>query len=93
VLAAAPPSERAELVSFMCIRGAQPATVLPHLEPLLTSSDPNVTCFLGGLALWLRSPKAQAFLRAVLPRVLDPELRADLVEALGDKLPSFWAER
>jgi hypothetical protein len=66
--------------------------VAPHLESLLTSSDAHVTSALVGVALWLKSPKAHALLRAVLPRVVDAELRADIEEELGEPVAPFWAE-
>jgi hypothetical protein len=74
------------------VRGAPFALVAPHLESLLTSSDAQVTSALVGVALWLKSPKAHALLRAVLPRVVDAELRADIEEELGEPVTPFWAE-
>jgi hypothetical protein len=92
VLAGAPPPQRAALVFAMCVRGAPFSLVAPHLEGLLTSSDACVTSALVGVALWLKTPKAHALLRAVLPRVVDAELRADIEEELGEAVAPFWAE-
>jgi hypothetical protein len=92
VLAAAPPQQRAALVFAMCVRGAPLGAVALHLESLLTSSDARVTSALVGVALWLKSTKAHALLRAVLPRVVDAELRADIEEELGEPVTPFWAE-
>ena len=50
---------------------------------LLVSSDPNVSGALIGMAVWLKSSKARALLRSVLPRVVDLELRADIEEGLA----------
>ena len=79
----AAPLQRAELVHAMCMHGAPLAVVGKHLDELLISSDPSVSGALVGAALWLKSPKARALLRAALPRVLDLELRADIEEALA----------
>jgi len=92
VLANAPPAQRAALVFAMCVRGAPFALVAAHLESLLTSSDARVTSALVGVALWLKSPKAHALLRTILPRVVDAELRADIEEELGEPVTPFWAE-
>jgi hypothetical protein len=51
-----------------------------------------VTVTLVGVGLWLKTPKARALLRAVLPRVVDFELRSDLEEALGTAPAPYWAE-
>jgi hypothetical protein len=93
VLASAPPPERAELLSVMCVHGATFAAVAPHLEPLLTSSDPGVTERMQGVVAWLKSPKLVPLLRQALPRVVDAELRAEIAERLGDVPASYWAER
>jgi len=92
VLDSAAACERAELVHAMCMRGATLAVVGPQLEELLVSTDPSVTRALVGVALWLKSPKSRALLRAVLPRVVDVELRADIEEALGSVPTPYWAE-
>jgi hypothetical protein len=83
VLAAAAPMQRAELVLVMCVRGAPLSAVAPHLEELLVSADPGVSGALIGISTWLRSSKARALLRSLLPRVVDAELRADIEEGLG----------
>jgi hypothetical protein len=93
VLASAPAPERAELLSVMCVRGAPFAAVAPHLEPLLTSSDPYVTEQMHGVLAWLKSPKLEPLLRQLLSRVVDAELRAEIEEQLGETPPSYWAER
>jgi hypothetical protein len=86
------PAYRAELVYAVCVHGAPFSLVAPHLEALLVSADPNVTGCLTGVAVWLKSPKARAFLRDLLPRVVDGELSADIEDALGTVPASFWAE-
>ena len=93
VLASAPPPERAELLSVMCVRGAPFASVAAHLEPLLTSSDPYVTEQMQGLLAWLKSPKLAPLLRQILSRVVDAELRSEIEEMLGEIPASYWAER
>jgi hypothetical protein len=65
------------------MRGAPLALIGPQLEELLVSSDPDVSGTLIGVAVWLRSPRARALLRSVLPRVVDLELRADIEEGLA----------
>ena len=75
----------------MCVRGAPFALVAPHLEPLLTSSDARVTQTMQGVVSWLKSPKLEALLRQVLPRVVDAELRSEIEEHLGEQPPSYWA--
>jgi hypothetical protein len=92
LLARAPLQQRAGLVFAMCVRGAPFSVVAPHLESLLTSSDACVTGSLVGVAIWLKSPKAHALLRSLLPRVVDAELRADIEEELGEPGAPFWAE-
>ncbi len=92
VLDLAAPPERAELVYAMCVCGAPHAVVARHLEELLVSADPNVTSSLVGVALWLKSPKARTLLRAVLPRICDVELRADIEDVLGTGPAPYWAE-
>ncbi|MCL2450780.1 MAG: hypothetical protein FWD17_17700, partial [Polyangiaceae bacterium] len=92
VLAAAAPVDRAELIYAMCVHGAPLAVAGQHLQELMTASDPEVTRALVGVAAWLRSPKARALLRDVLPRVVDFELRADVEEALGTGPAPYWAE-
>ena len=92
VLAGAPPPERAELLVSMCVHGAPFAAIACHLESLLTSGDLRVTAQLVGVTSWLRSPKARAMLRQVLPRIVDPELRADVEEQLGEVPEPYWAE-
>jgi hypothetical protein len=83
VLATAAAPQRAELVHAMCMHGAPFAVVATHLDELLVSSDPNVTGALIGIAVWLKSSKARALLRALLPRVVDLELRTDIEDALA----------
>jgi hypothetical protein len=92
ILASVSPPRRAGLVFAMCARGAPFSVVAPHLENLLTSQDIRVTRALLGIALWLKSPKAHALFRAVLPRVVDLELRADIEEELGGAVAPFWAD-
>ncbi|MGH7271388.1 MAG: hypothetical protein ACREJ3_13245, partial [Polyangiaceae bacterium] len=83
VLDSAGSPQRAELVFEMCIHGAPLAVVLPHLQELLVSPDPSVTGQLVGVAIWLKSPRARAVLRAALPRMVDVDLREDVEESLG----------
>jgi len=83
-------AQRAELLYAMSVRGASIALIAPYLEALLVSPDPVVTGALAGIAVWLKSPKARAFLRSVLPRVVDVELSADIEDALGAPGTPFW---
>ena len=92
VLPAAPPLERAELIHAMCIQGAPLGQVAVHLPALLESSDIGVTRALIGVARWMKSSKGKALLRSALPRVVDPELRADIEEELGTLDEPYWVE-
>jgi hypothetical protein len=83
VLASAAAPERAELVHAMCMHGAPFAVVGTQLEELLVSADPNVSGALVGIAVWLKSSRARALLRSVLPRIVDLELRTDIEDALA----------
>ncbi len=83
VLTAAAAPQRAELVHAMCMHGAPFALVGPHLEELLVSPDPNVSGPLVGIGVWLKSSKARALLRSLLPRVVDLDLRSDIEDALA----------
>jgi len=83
-------AQRADLVYAMSVRGAPIALVAPYLEDLLLSADPEVTGALSGIAVWLKSPRARALLRSLLPRVVDAELRADIEDTLGSVAVPFW---
>ena len=82
--------QRAEVLYAMSVRGAPITLLAPYLEELLVSPDPTVTGALAGIAAWLRSSRARAFLRSVLPRVIDAELSADIEDALGAPSVPFW---
>ncbi|HEX8794766.1 MAG TPA: hypothetical protein VF765_27655 [Polyangiaceae bacterium] len=92
VLAGAPPSHRADLIVALCVRGAPFAVIEPYLEPLLTSADPYVTQTLSGIPAWMRSPKARALYRRILPRIVDEELRGEIQELLGEAPAPYWNE-
>lgn len=92
VLASAPGPERAELLVSMCVNGAPFSVLAEHLESLFTSGDSRVTMQLVGITSWLKSSKAHTMLRQLLPRVVDPELRADIEEQLGEVPEPYWAE-
>ena len=91
LLQAAPPAERASLIYAMCVHGASLSLVGEPLAELLASHDPEVTRSLLGLSAWLTSSRGRSLLRSALPRVVDPELRADIEDALGmARLGSSW---
>lgn len=92
VLAGAPPTNRADLIVSLCVRGAPFAVIEPYLEPLLTSADPYVTQTLSGIPGWLKSPKARALYKRILPRVVDEELRGEIQELLGEAPAPYWNE-
>jgi hypothetical protein len=92
VLTNAPPPERAELFVSMCVHSAPFSALAEHLESLFTSGDLRVTTQLMGITGWLKSAKAHAMLRQLLPRVVDPDLRADIEEQLGEVPEPYWAE-
>jgi hypothetical protein len=83
---------RARLVAALCMHDVPIAMVRPYLEALFVSSDPRVTVEMTGVASTLKSARTQAWLRALLPRVVDPELAADIEESLGGVVTSFWQE-
>ncbi len=92
ILESSMPAHRAELVYAMCAHGAPLASLARHLEELLVSPDPEVACALVGVSAWLTSPKGRALLRAVAPRIVDFELRADVEESVGAVSAPYWAE-
>jgi hypothetical protein len=92
VLAGAAPAKRAELVQAMCVHGASLTVLTPHLEQLMPSSDPMVTQALLGVPSWLKGPKAHALLRALLPRVVDEELKSEIEQELGAQPAPFWVD-
>jgi hypothetical protein len=92
VLGAATPVKRAELVQAMCVHGASLSVLAPHLEELLVSSDASVTQSLLGVPAWLKSSRAHTLLRAVLPRVIDEELRGEIEEELGAQPAPYWVD-
>jgi hypothetical protein len=92
VLSSAAPVKRAELVLAMCIHGASLSLLAPHLEELMTSTDPAVTQSLLGVPAWLKSPRAHALLRSVLPRVVDEELRSEIEQELGAQPAPYWVD-
>jgi hypothetical protein len=92
VLASANRVKRAELVQAMCVHGAPLSVLAPHLEELMVSSDPAVTQSLLGVPVWLKSSRAHALLRAVLPRVVDADLRAEIEQELGAQPEPYWVD-
>jgi hypothetical protein len=92
VLSSAAPVKRAELVLAMCIHGASLSLLAPHLEELMTSTDPAVTQSLLGVPAWLKSPRAHALLRSVLPHVVDEELRSEIEQELGAQPAPYWVD-
>jgi hypothetical protein len=76
----------------MVVNGAPFSVLAEHLEALFTSGDIRVTTQLVGISGWLKSSKAHAMLRQLLPRVVDPELRTDIEEQLGEVPEPYWAE-
>lgn len=92
VLAGAPPTRRADLIVALCVRGAPFAVIEPYLEPLLTSADPYVTQTLSGIPAWMRSPKARALYKRILPRIVDEVLRGEIQELLGEAPAPYWNE-
>jgi hypothetical protein len=92
VLSAAAPAKRAELVLAMCVHGASLTLLAPHLEELMPSTDPAVTQSLLGVPAWLKSPRAHALLRCVLPRVVDEDLRAEIEQELGAQPAPYWVD-
>jgi hypothetical protein len=84
---------RARLVGALCVHGVPGAVILPYLEALMLSSDPSITSELTGVAVVLKSPRSVAWLRGILPLVVDPDLAAEIEESIGGVPESFWQER
>ncbi|MGH7437263.1 MAG: hypothetical protein ACRENE_16425, partial [Polyangiaceae bacterium] len=82
---------KAKLVGALALHGPLPALVKPYLEGLFLSSDPRVTAEMSGVAASIKSPPTQVWLRNILPRVVDPELAADIEESLGGPW-LYWQE-
>jgi hypothetical protein len=82
---------KARLVGALALHGPSPAYVKPYLEALFLSSDPRVTCEMSGVAAAIKSPPILVWLRGILPRVVDPELAADIEESLGGPW-LYWQE-
>ncbi len=64
------------------------------LEALFLSTDPRVTVEMTGVAAAAaRSPVTKVWLKSLLPRIVDPDLVADIEETIGGDAESFWQER
>jgi hypothetical protein len=92
LLAAAPPVARADVIRAMSLQGLPLALVAPHIEELFAMDDPAVAAALQGVPSGLSSPRGRALLRSLLARVVDPDLRTEVEEALDASRPAYWAE-
>jgi hypothetical protein len=92
LLAAAPPVARADVIRNMSLQGLPLALVAPHIEELFAMDDPAVAAALQGVPSGLSSPRGRALLRSLLARVVDPDLRTEVEEALDASRPAYWAE-
>jgi hypothetical protein len=92
IAARAPAVLRAELIYQMWGRGAPLRDHWSLLEPLLVSADPDVTEPLRHLSYDLEKSGLRDELRALLPRVVDPELRLDIDDVFARTPDHFWED-
>jgi hypothetical protein len=92
IAARAPQVLRSELLFRMRVRGAALLDLWPLIEPLLVSADPEVTDPLHHLSHDLGKEGLAENLRALLPRVVDPELRMDIEELFAREGESYWED-
>jgi hypothetical protein len=88
----APLELRAELIFKMQYRGASLRDLWPLVEPCLVSPDPEVTEPLRYLSHHFDKSGLQENLRALLPRVVDPELRLDIEDIFAREGESYWQD-
>jgi hypothetical protein len=88
----APAALRSELLFRMRIRGASLDILWPMFEPLMLSADPDVTSPLHHMAYDFNKEGKGEQLRALLPRVVDPELRMDIEELLERDGDDYWED-
>jgi hypothetical protein len=92
VAARAPLMLRAELIYKMWGRGASLRDLWHLLAPLLVSADRDVTEPLRHLSYHLEKSGLQDELRALLPRVVDPELRLDIEDVFARAPDDYWQD-
>jgi hypothetical protein len=83
---------RAEMVSFLRLRGASWSSLWPLMEPLLISGDPDVTAELLALSHELDREGLPEKLRPLLPQILDRELRRDIVDIFAREGTWYWRD-
>jgi hypothetical protein len=92
IAARVPAVLRAELLSLLRFRGASWSSLWPLLEPLLVSGDPEVTAPLVHLAHEFDRDGLPEKLLALLPRVLDRELRTAIVDIFACEGRWYWKD-
>jgi hypothetical protein len=92
IAARAPELLRAEVVYHLWGRGAPLRDHWSLLEPLLVSADPDVAERLRHLSYELEKSGLREQLRAVLPRVVDPELRLDIEDVFARAPDPYWED-
>jgi hypothetical protein len=88
----APLALRSDLLFRMRIRGAPLDGLWPMIEPLLLSADPDVTSPFHHMAYDFNKEGMAEQLRALLPRVVDPELRMDIEELFEREGDDYWED-
>jgi hypothetical protein len=83
---------RAELVFMMRMRGAELADLWPLMEPLMVSPDPEVTEPIIHIIHEFSKAGLDDELRALLPRVVDPELHADILDLVLRDEDTYWED-
>ena len=92
IAARAPLALRSELLVRMRFRGAPVRDLWPLIEPLLLSADRDVTEPFHNLSYDFNKEGMGETLRALVPRVVDPELRMDIEELFAREIDSYWED-
>jgi hypothetical protein len=92
IAARAPLALRSELVFMMRMRGAALTDLWPLLEPILVSPDPAVTEPVMHITHEFSEEGLDDKLRALLPRVVDPDLRMDIMDLVLRDEDTYWED-
>ncbi len=92
IATSAPLVLRAELVFMMRMRGAELSGLWPLMGPILVSPDPEVTEPIIHIIHEFSKAGLDDQLRAVLPGVVDQELRADILDLVLRDEDTYWED-
>jgi hypothetical protein len=93
VAARAPEPLRAELLFRMRIRGAPLRELWPMIEPLLVSPNPEVTEPFQNLSYDFEKEGMGQEMRALLPRVVDEDLRMEIEDLVSRDGDTYWQDQ